>query len=207
MYFDLVFKVQGELLPTDHAYPLYAALSRRLPQFHDPRTGWRFAPITGEAVGHGRLRLNRLSVLRVRLPETDIRHVLPLAGQTLDVAGHLIRLGTPRIGCLRPAPELRAWLVTFRNNLTLDHFLATAAEQLQQLGVQGEPQVPVHTTGRYRGQPQRRVIRIKGRTIVGYTLVVSGLPDADSLRLQEHGLGGRTRLGCGFFVPVRRSKP
>jgi len=24
----------------------------------------------------------------------------------------------------------------------------------------------------------------------------------DSIRLQEHGLGGRTRMGCGFFLPT-----
>jgi hypothetical protein len=29
---------------------------------------------------------------------------------------------------------------------------------------------------------------------------------AESLRLQEHGLGGRRKMGCGVFAPVRGSE-
>ena len=46
-------------------------------------------------------------------------------------------------------------------------------------------------------------LRIKGLAIVGYGLLVSELSAADSLTLQERGLGGRTQLGCGFFVPAK----
>ena len=39
--------------------------------------------------------------------------------------------------------------------------------------------------------------------IVGYSLVVEGLSAVESMLLQERGLGGRTRMGCGFFMPLR----
>jgi CRISPR-associated protein Cas6 len=206
MLCDVVFHVEGRFLPTDHAYPLYAALSRRLPKFHDPQGNWRFAPITGQPVGGGLLQLHRQSVLRVRLPEQDVPRVIPLAGKRLDIHGYTVLLGTPQVGCIGPASELRAWLVTFRNNVDPAAFLNTAVEQLQARGIQGEPSIPVLTSGPHRGQPQRRIIRIKGRSIVGYSLVVRGLSDADSLRLQAEGLGGRIRLGCGFFVPITRMR-
>jgi CRISPR-associated protein Cas6 len=45
------------------------------------------------------------------------------------------------------------------------------------------------------------VLRIQGRRIVGYALRVVGLTDEDSVRLQEEGLGGRRRMGCGVLVP------
>jgi CRISPR-associated protein Cas6 len=206
MLFDVVFPVQGRYLPTDHAYPLYAALSRRLPEFHDPQGSWRFAPITGQPVGGGLLELQRQSVLRVRLPEESIARVVHLAGKRLDIHGYNALLGSPHVECIRPASELRAWLVTFRNNVAPEDFLSTAREQLRARNIGGEPHIPLALSGPYRGQPQRRIIRIKGRSIVGYTLVVQGLNETDSLRLQEEGLGGRTHLGCGFFVPIRRAQ-
>ena len=47
MIVELVFPVSGALLPTDHAYPLYAALSALVPAFHADETPLRFAPISG----------------------------------------------------------------------------------------------------------------------------------------------------------------
>ena len=53
------------------------------------------------------------------------------------------------------------------------------------------------------GEPKRRVVRVKGVAIVGYALIVAELSAADSLKLQESGLGGRTHLGCGYFSPTK----
>ena len=50
------------------------------------------------------------------------------------------------------------------------------------------------------------MVRVKGQKIVGYALVVSGLDADESVRLQERGLGGRTHMGCGFFLPAREGK-
>ena len=41
---------------------------------------------------------------------------------------------------------------------------------------------------------------------MGYAVHIGGLNAAESLRLQEQGLGGRRKMGCGVFVPVRRSE-
>ncbi len=49
----------------------------------------------------------------------------------------------------------------------------------------------------------RRTIRIRKAEVVGYALLVEGLSVEDSLRLQQYGLGGRRRMGCGVFVPAR----
>jgi hypothetical protein len=32
--------------------------------------------------------------------------------------------------------------------------------------------------------------------------MISGLTAAESLLVQEHGLGSRRRMGCGVFVPA-----
>jgi CRISPR-associated protein Cas6 len=200
---DLVFPARGDAVAVDHAYPLYAALSGLVPQFHDPATALRFAPLTGDPAGDGRLRLTDRSCLRVRVPDDAVRVVLPLAGQRLDVGGRPVRLGVPSVRTLTPAASLVARLVTFKGADGPDPFLATARAKLAALGVSGEPGLPVHLDGDRAGEPVRRVVRIKGATIWGYALVVSELSAADSLTLQAHGLGGRTQLGCGFFVPAR----
>lgn len=206
MILELVFPATGTLLPTDHAYPLYAALTGAVPAFHDPAGRVRFAPVTGDPAAAGTLRLTGRSVLRVRLPDDAIRVVLPLAGRRLDIAGHPVRLGVPAVRTLLPAPAVAARLVTFKNADDPAEFRATAVAKLAALGVTGEPHLPAHAAGPRAGKPRRRVVRIKGKAITGYALLIAGLTAADSVVLQESGLGGRTRIGCGFFMPVREGE-
>jgi len=78
---ELVFPAVGTFLPTDHAYPLYGALSGIVPQFHDEASPLRFAPITGRATPDGHLHLTEHSSLRVRLSDDSV----PLAGKRLTV--------------------------------------------------------------------------------------------------------------------------
>ena len=200
---DLLFPVLGDTLPTDHAYLLYAALSRVIPAVHDPTTRMRFAPVTGEPVGAGRLRITDRSLLRLRLPAEQIATALPLAGRRIEVGSDTVRFGTPRVTALTPATSLIARIVTLKHNTELMPFLARATEKLTTLGVQGEVSVPLTPDGPRKGQPLRRVARVKGKCVVGFAMVVEGLSANDSIRLQEQGLGGRTRIGCGFFLPVR----
>ena len=94
--------------------------------------------------------------------------------------------------------------MTFKNSQTPERFLAVARQKLDGIGVAGEPGIPLIQEGERTGEPHRKVLRIKGRRIIGYPLQIAGLTAEESLRLQEDGLGGRTRMGCGFFTPFRR---
>jgi CRISPR-associated protein Cas6 len=203
MFIDLLFSAHGDTIAIEHAYPLYAALSRLVPAFHDPNSRLRFAPISGLRGEPGRLRLTNRSCLRVRLPSDEIRVVLPLAGKALDVAGASIRLGTPSVYPLEPAPILQAPLVTFKHGEEPETFLKIAKEKLAALEIAGKPEVRVFQGGPRAGEPRRRVIRLKEQKIIGYSMVVSELSADESIRLQEEGLGGRSRMGCGFFMPAR----
>lgn len=203
MKVDVVFPAMGENLATDHSYPLYAALSAIVPAFHADDTQLRFAPISGVGQPDGTLRFGPHSCLTVRLPDDCIRFVLPLAGKQLDIVGARVRLGVPSVRTLVAAPAVVARLVTFKNADTPEQFLTTARAKLMEFGISGEPSLPIHLEGDRAGETKRRVVRIKGAVIVGYSLLVSELTAADSLALQERGLGGRTRLGCGFFVPAK----
>ena len=205
MSLDLVFPALGKTLPTDHAYALYAALSRVVPKFHDKDSPLRFAPITGRATPDGFLHITEHSCLRVRLPNDAVPVALPLAGKRLTIGDVFVRLGVPSVSLLVAAPTLIARLVTFKNADTPEQFLTTTRAKLSDLSVTGEPRLPLHLDGERAGTPQRRVVRVKGVTIPGYALTVAELSAVDSVTLQESGLGGRTRLGCGFFMPITSS--
>lgn len=206
MTVDLVFAAAGNELPTDHAYRLYGALSQLVPTFHEAG-GPRFLPLSGELSGRGQLRLTGRSRLRVRVDADRIREVLPLAGKRLDIAGAGVRLGVPQVYPLEPAAVLAARVATVKLAAggvpDAAGCVGSWRRWLDKEGVGGEVAVPTHRDGPRAGEPVRRVVRVKGRAIVGYAVVVSGLSAADSLTLQERGLGGRTRLGCGFLLPVR----
>jgi len=203
MVIEASFPLQGELIPTDHAFLLYAALSHCVPEFHHEKANIRFSPINGTSEGKGLIRIIKGSRLRVRLPADQIAVILPLAGRTLELGRHRIALRSPTVLPLVPAPTLTARIVTFKNATDPDHFLTTARRKLDEIHVAGEPGIPLIQQGERAGEPRRRIVRIKGRQIVGYALQIEGLTAEESLRLQEQGLGGRCRMGCGFFVPVQ----
>lgn len=203
MTLDILFPALGESVPTDHAYLLYAALSRIVPAFHEAPAGVRFCPLTGQNGGPGLLRLTPRSRLRVRLPDDRIRDLIQLAGKKLDLGDHHVRLGVPSVMALTPAPTLAARTVTIKHNTEPGPFLSTARQRLNEIDIRGEISIPLRTRpGRYP-EPARRVVRIKGKKVIGFAVIVEGLTAEESLQLQECGMGGRVRMGCGFFVPVR----
>jgi CRISPR-associated protein Cas6 len=204
---ELCFPVLGTTIATDHGYDLYAALSRLVPSLHEPNAPFNIGPITGDPVGRDSLRLNRRSRLRCRLPAEAIPTLLPLAGKALDLDGHRVRLGVPSIRPLTPAENLAARLVTIRvqsvKQPTPEQFLNAVRWRLAKHGFSGEPTLLLVRSGPRAGQPCRRILRIKGRKLVGYSVQITGLPAEDSLRLQAESPFGRRRMGCGFFVPMK----
>ena len=203
MYVDVLFPVRGEALPGDHSYLLYGALSHAVKEFHNADSGVRFAPINGLRNERGVIRLFEQSRLRVRLPAEGIPQLLPLAGRTLAVGEHSIKLGMPMVCPLTPATLLVARMVTYKNTTDPGPFLDVTRQRLDAMSIAGEPGIPIVQNGKREGEPRRQIVRIDGRRIIGFPLQVAGLSAEESVRLQEEGLGGRTRIGCGFFVPYK----
>jgi CRISPR-associated endonuclease/helicase Cas3 len=154
--------------------------------------------------------LNERSSVRLRVPDTRIRELLPLAGKALELDGHKLRVGVPHILPLTPAPTLRADVVLIKiahangNPITPEAFLVAARRKLAELGmgVKVEAGIPLATSGKNAGEPQRKVVKVKDQTHVGFPLMVQGLTAEESIKLQEHGMGGRRLMGCGLFVPM-----
>jgi CRISPR-associated protein Cas6 len=209
---DLAFRLQGDRIPADHGYALLGAVSRIVSAVHgDDSIG--IHPIIGRYIGNREIALSDRSRLVLRLDSDRIAEVLPLAGGGLDLDGRKIRVGVPETWALVPAARVRSRLVVIKGFLESEPFLEAVRRQLDALGVKGVPgllrrQAPKALEGRSgiaadRSPFVRRTVRIRDKTVVGYAVEVMGLDAGDSIKLQEVGLGGRRRFGCGVFVPFR----
>jgi len=195
---DLQLPVRGSSLPAEHGYGLLAALAHVVPAIHqNPHIG--ILTVAGIGDKQGKILLTPRSHLRIRLPIEAIPGVYQLAGQRLRVGCHNVQLGIPEILTLQPSAFLKARIVTIKGYWEAEPFEQAAQKQLDGLGISGEVKVLRDKTG----IPLRKTLKIKRHTIVGFTTVVQGLSDADSIRLQQVGLGGRRRMGCGFFLPCK----
>jgi CRISPR-associated protein Cas6 len=94
-------------------------------------------------------------------------------------------------------------MVTIKGFTEPEAFLAAVQRQLDALEIKGQPGIPLIAQGAHQGKPRRHVLHVRNRTIVGFSLQVAALTAEESVRLQENGLGGRGKMGCGFFVPLR----
>lgn len=186
---DLAFRLTGSAVPVDHGYALYAALSRILPEIHAAKD-IAVQPIRGLYSGNGTLHLADFSRLIFRLPDEQIQTYLKLAGKRLAVDEHPLGVGVPEVRTLRPVARLRARLVTIKGFLQEDEFLAAAKRQLEQRGIKGQAHIGA-----------RRTFRVRDKQVVGFEMGVTQLTAEESLTLQEQGLGGRRKMGCGVFVP------
>lgn len=185
---NLSFAVTGDMLPVDHGFALYGAISRKLPQYHSME-GAFFRRIPGKYMQNGMLDIAPLSQLIFRIQYSHRKAFMKLIGSGLRVCDHDIRLGVVSVTGLEPKAELYSDLVTTRGGMEEGRFLREIERQMKSLDVEVED-ITIH---------KRKIFSIHGSRLVGYSLSVSGLSEEHSLRLQSNGVGGRRKLGCGFF--------
>lgn len=199
MHVDLSFQLAGtNAIAADHGYALYGAVSRLLPLVH-AENGVGVHPIRGRQVGNRQLALMPWSTLSLRVAESEIASMLPLAGRALRLGNSSIRVGVPTVHALVPATALRSRLVVIKvanirpDSVTDEQFAEAARRQLADLGISSES---IITIGK------RRTLRVKQRELVGYEVVVEGHTAEESVTLQEKGIGGKRHMGCGVFLPL-----
>jgi CRISPR-associated protein Cas6 len=209
-FVDVCFSVQGKTLPVDHGYQLYSSISKVIPSIHGNKDV-AILPINGVFAGNRLLRLDKRSYLNIRAPSDQVRQALPLAGKTLNIANHKVRVGVPNTRALLPSSRLYCRLVIIKGFTEPGPFLEAVQRQMEALKVQGvaqlieQPDIVEANRGRNHGSHcgcLRRTTRIRDKEIVGFAVKVKGLSDKDSITVQENGIGGRRRFGCGIFLPA-----
>ena len=227
---DMRFRVSGKVVPADHGYSLYCAITKAIPSLHAPDAavaegeaevlpgsaplwkGFGIHPVRGRLIGERSLALTEFSRLTLRVPQEHIATMLPLAGKEINLDGQPLTIGVPELHALQPATSLFSRLVTVKGFMEPKGFREAIQRQLDILGIKGRLEIPLRSgVTALEGNPKRseesqspvrRTLRVRDRQVVGYAVVVTELTAEESIRLQESGLGGRRRFGCGIFVPT-----
>lgn len=202
---DFCFPLRGDCLPADHGYLLYSAVSRLLPAAHPTSTreadGFGIHPVRGRQVGGRTLQLTEYSRLVIRTNADQIARFLPLAGKQLRILGRSLCIGAPEVRALVPGSAVRSRLVTIKLADVAAQSAGAAAELFRAAALRKLAEVGLSTEARLT-LGKRRTLRIKDKEVVGYEVLVERLTAAESITLQEAGLGGRRHMGCGIFVPT-----
>jgi CRISPR-associated protein Cas6 len=209
---DVRFSLSGTVIPVDHGYALFSAISNVIPEFHGA-DDIGIHHIGGNVAGNRTQLITEQSFLTIRLPADRFGNVMPLAGKVLKLGDNEIRVGVPHSRALIPNASLYSRLVVIKGFMEPESFLAAAQRQLDALGISGvahlvnQPQIAEANEKSMTGTHSpflRRTIRIHNKEIVGFALRTDQLTAEESLLLQEKGIGGRRRFGCGIFVPDRK---
>ena len=208
---DVIFPVAGSTLPWDHSYALFGALSRVQPLIHEDQFEVGIFPINGKNSKKNReLELTDRSSLRMRVPSVLIPDLMCFLGTTLELDGHRIRLGNPKIEPLQFTPRLFSPWVTLKDATDHGTFLQRVAEEMHRLEVHGAFSLVAPKNDFAKdggpGLPQpfiRRTRSIKGNAIIGFALLIEELAVEAAHRLMTSGLGGRRHFGGGLFLPAK----
>ena len=186
---DVVFSLEEATLGDDHACALSRSVRHALPWFdEEPEAG--ILPLTGLASGNGVRFVGRRSRLALRLPVRRSASAGALAGVRLDLDGVALQVGAASVRPLLPA-----------RGVVYSHFVT--------VGTDDEIEFLAHCTSllaERRLTPQlisgkARELRAAAGRVRGFSLMLHGLAAAESLAVQETGLGAMRALGCGIFIP------
>ena len=196
---DAVFNIHSKVLPIDHAYILSQALLSELPWLAEVNAGIHDISVAdgnGWEQDHesGFYYPSKRSKLSVRIPKDKLDDIRSLVGKTLDLGEYQVKI----IKALEPKlmsdmQIVFAKYVACDENASENDFLQTSFQQLQVLGIQPKKMLV----------GLERKIQTPDGIIHTRSLMVADLRKAESVKLQEQGIGDHRLLGCGLFVPQK----
>ena len=198
---DLVFRIDCQRLPVDHAAALAQAIVRLAPWLaQSPFTAVQPIRVAGSQNGwerpaDGELLLSRRTRLLIRVAnELSDQSVDALCGQSLDIAGHSMTIVSARPRALTPSATLLARNVCYKGLDDPDdeqQFSDAVVQNCQALGFQ--------PTRLLCGLQQQLVGA--GEPLHTRSVLLANVPPTQSLTLQRHGLGDQRLIGCGVLIP------
>jgi CRISPR-associated protein Cas6 len=183
---DLAFSVRGDSVAADYAWQLRQSVRACLPWLEESGAG--IHPLSGASISEGVLCLNRRARLVLRLTRRWVEAAQALAGSRFDLGGEIEIDGPGSLRPLQPSPVLYAVMVHV--GCADEGEFVAACRRL----------APVSPAAQLVCGKARSVTGPK-ETLRGYSVMLYGLSEEESLRLQGEGLGGQRQLGCGIFVP------
>jgi CRISPR-associated protein Cas6 len=210
--YDVSFKVVNSgIIPWDHGYFLFSAISPLVPELHlenpahQERSPLHLLSIRGKQVLEHYLQLQPYSKIVIRSSLEHLSKLEVLQRAQLNLGGFKVSLGAPEVRPVLQAKVLdsprvfiRATSVLKTKEDTLDiknlrqGFEAEATKQLTSLGVQCKLEV--------RGNQS---LLVKDTKFVCFSVRLTdfGSPE-QSVIVQEKGIGAKHTMGCGVFTPT-----
>ena len=202
---DLSFAIKCKCLPLEHMASLSESLYKVLPWLEDEKLAG-IHPINGAESGNGWERsndpneliyLSRRQKMTLRLPKERLDEAESLVGKTINVEGYDIEIGKSSIKKLSDLPTAFCRSILVDGRMDEDAFLQWAFEELKALDIKVRKMMPgIERVTKFADNSER----------VTRGLMVAELDQAESVRLQEHGLGEGRKLGCGIFLPQKDIK-
>lgn len=202
---DLSFVIKCKCLPLEHMQALFESLNTVLPWLKDEKFAG-IHPINGAESGNGWERsndpneliyLSRRQKMTLRLPKEHLAEAENLVGQTINVAGYDIELGKTSIKKLSDLPTTFCRSIMIDSRMDEDDFLQWAFDELKLLDI---------TVNKMMAGKERVVILPDNSERITRSLMVAEMKQAESVRLQQHGMGAGRKLGCGIFMPQKDIK-
>ena len=195
---DLVYTIQCDALPVDHAHALSSAIQEALPWFRDEEqtalhlihgaesgNGWERPEGEGDVI-----YLSRRTKLTLRLPRHRLDEARELTGMELDVAGNSIQIKEAKTRLFSTSHTLFSRHIVDAGD-SEDEFIEQSVVDLKSLGLKFKKVL----CGRSHS------LQTPEGTLQTRSLMVAELQPADAVTLQQSGIGNYQKLGCGLFIP------
>jgi CRISPR-associated protein Cas6 len=205
---DVVFNISCKCLPLDHAYAFSSAVRTALPWFDaeelagihlihgaESGNGW----MRPEDASNALLHLSKRSRMTLRVPAHRIDDVGELSGRQLDIDGHVLEVGKAKPKLFSTLPTQFARYVVVPEGIAADDeaaFMAYAVEELRALDIK----VRKLLCGR------ASEIRHPQGNLSTRSIMLADLEVDEAVTLQQRGIGGHKKIGCGLFIPHKGIK-
>lgn len=186
---DVVFSLEEGTLAEDHASALSQAVRGALPWL-DEEPEAAILPLSGLAHGDGVHFVGRRSRLVLRLPVHRSTSADSLAGARLELDGLALKIGTSSVRPLFPA-----------RGVVYSHFVSVGTDDEIEFLARCRALLAERDLKPQLISGKARELRALAGLVRGFSLMLHGLAAAESLAVQESGLGEHRALGCGIFVP------
>ncbi|MFT5505868.1 MAG: CRISPR-associated protein Cas6 [Gammaproteobacteria bacterium] len=197
--FDLVFKIESQAIPIDHAHCLHEGIISHLPWMIDePAAGIHQIHVAESSngwirpTGAGSLLMpSRRTRLIIRLPLNRLKDAENLCEKIIELDGYSLKINACESRPLSKMTTLFARYVDTAGFEDDSIFIDTILAQLMSQQIRVKKMLSGLET---QHLIYNKIVRTR-------KLMVSGLSIADSIKLQQIGLGDKKLFGIGLFLP------
>lgn len=204
---DLNFSIKCKTLPLNHAWPLSTEILKILPWIkNNPNAGIHLIHVAESNNGWLRpeddeegalLYPSHRSKLTIRIPSNKLEDAKNLTGNTLDIDGHSLSIGTAKQKALSNSGVIFSRYVACEKNEDENSFLDRVHADIK------------HITGvtiKKMLCGKSHFINTPNKKILTRHLMIADLDSDPSIKIQQTGLSKYRELGCGLFLPHKGIK-